>query len=353
MAAKFSSDKSLKDVVKLGGGTLLADTPYYISTQAPTIDYIIGRPGIPAGKLTTIFGREASGKSTIGYHLLSETQKRGGLAVLIDSEQRFPRDRAHLMGIDADQLIVIDGATAEQSFEAIEEMAKTMHKDFPNTPVTYVFDSLAGSVPKKRMEADIDAVMVGQMAKLVSAVLPRIKLEMAKSAQALVIVNQLRSRVQMADPTDRSTYERIKVVGKSQTMLAEWPLIFESALMLYVHSVSNLGKDKNQPTGLRSRVVNRKCGLAPREMWWGEIDIDYRTGIDIPASQFDLLLRLGYLKAKGARYEVDGAGEPSFYRKDFAEVMAKHPEFQQILDEAPTRWLRGEETAVEPEEDDD
>lgn len=353
LSEKYNSKGSkLAGVVKQASAELLSDVSYYISTQAPTVDYIIGRPGVPAGKLTTIFGREASGKSTLGYHIMAETQRRGGLCILIDSEQRFPRDRAGLMGITAEDLVVIDGATAEMSFEAIEEMSADMHKDYPDLPVTFIYDSLAGSVPQKRMEAEIGSANVGTMAKLVSGILPRVKLKMAQSKHALVIVNQLRSRVQMLDPSDRSTYERIKVMGKSQTMIAEWPLIFESALMLYVHSVSQLGADKAQPTGLRSRVVNRKSGVAPREMWFGEIDIDYMRGIDIAASHFDLMVKLGYLKQSSSWYEMAGVAK-KFQRKDFADVMAQHPEIAVVCAEAPTLWLKGGTVPADIEEDPD
>lgn len=338
------------DGVKRGSDTLLSDTEYYISTQLAYVDYIIGRPGIPSGKLTTVFGREASGKSTLVYHLLAETQARGGIAVLVDTEQRFPKGRAHLIGINEADIIIIEGLTLEASFEKIEELVDTIKKDFPGVPVTFVFDSIAGAVPEKRMEKELTDVIMAPAAKFVSAVLGRLKLKMAGADMALVCVNQLRSRIGGLDPSNPSTYERIKVMGKSQTMIAEWPLIFESALMLYVHSVSNTGKDKAAPTGLRSRVVNRKCGIAPREMWRCEIDIDYRTGGDKLGSKFDLLLALGYIKKASAngRFVVAGyEDEPSFQRAGFAATFAKHPELDILVAEAPTLW-----TTLNDEEDD-
>jgi RecA/RadA recombinase len=42
--------------------------------------------GFPVGRITEITGLEASGKSLLAAHTLAETQKKGGLAVYIDTE---------------------------------------------------------------------------------------------------------------------------------------------------------------------------------------------------------------------------------------------------------------------------
>ena len=45
--------------------------------------------GVPRGLITEIYGNEGSGKTTLSYHLMAETQKAGGTAAYIDAEQRM------------------------------------------------------------------------------------------------------------------------------------------------------------------------------------------------------------------------------------------------------------------------
>src|SRR5687767_6125988 len=51
-----------------------------ISTGAISLDAALGVGGIPRGRVTEIFGPEASGKTTIALHLIAEVQHTGGTA---------------------------------------------------------------------------------------------------------------------------------------------------------------------------------------------------------------------------------------------------------------------------------
>ena len=51
-----------------------------ISTGSLAIDMALGIGGIPRGRVTEIFGAESAGKSTLAIHIMSETQKAGGMA---------------------------------------------------------------------------------------------------------------------------------------------------------------------------------------------------------------------------------------------------------------------------------
>ena len=48
-----------------------------ISTGAISLDAALGVGGIPRGRVTEIFGPEASGKTTIALHLIAEVQQDG------------------------------------------------------------------------------------------------------------------------------------------------------------------------------------------------------------------------------------------------------------------------------------
>ncbi|MQY81218.1 MAG: hypothetical protein GH158_03145, partial [Dehalococcoidia bacterium] len=57
-----------------------------IPSGSLALDLALGIGGIPKGRVTEIFGPEASGKTTLAQHIIAESQKRGGMAAYIDVE---------------------------------------------------------------------------------------------------------------------------------------------------------------------------------------------------------------------------------------------------------------------------
>ena len=57
-----------------------------IPTGSISLDYALGTGGIPKGRITEIYGPEASGKTTLALHIIAEAQKQGGTAAFIDAE---------------------------------------------------------------------------------------------------------------------------------------------------------------------------------------------------------------------------------------------------------------------------
>ena len=79
------------------------DLTEWISTGSSVLDLAIAnRPngGIPVGRITEITGMEASGKSLLSAHILANTQKKGGTAVYIDTENAMNEEVWRAIGVD-------------------------------------------------------------------------------------------------------------------------------------------------------------------------------------------------------------------------------------------------------------
>ena len=63
-------------VMKLGESTRLKVG--VIPTGSLSLDLALGVGGVPRGRITEIYGPEASGKTTICQHIIAEAQKMGG-----------------------------------------------------------------------------------------------------------------------------------------------------------------------------------------------------------------------------------------------------------------------------------
>ena len=64
-------------VMRLGEATHLAVAS--IPTGALALDIALGVGGIPRGRVTEIYGPEASGKTTLCQHIVAESQRAGGV----------------------------------------------------------------------------------------------------------------------------------------------------------------------------------------------------------------------------------------------------------------------------------
>ena len=61
-----------------------------VSTGSLALDMALGIGGLPRGRVVEIFGPEASGKTTLVYHVIAEAQRRGGICRI---HRRRARDR--------------------------------------------------------------------------------------------------------------------------------------------------------------------------------------------------------------------------------------------------------------------
>jgi len=112
------------------------DVKTWISTGSTLLDYIISNRrdgGIPVGKLTTIAGESASGKSLIVTQILANTQKMGGVAVYIDTENAASPDFMEQLGLDTkNNFMYIQPGTIEEVFESIERLIGLVREKAPD-----------------------------------------------------------------------------------------------------------------------------------------------------------------------------------------------------------------------------
>ena len=136
------------------------DVKTWISTGSTLLDYIISNRrdgGIPVGKLTTIAGESASGKSLIVTQILANTQKMGGVAVYIDTENAASPDFMEQLGLDTkNNFLYVQPGTIEEVFETIERLIGRLREKAPDKLVCIVWDSVAGTPVKAEVEGDYD-----------------------------------------------------------------------------------------------------------------------------------------------------------------------------------------------------
>src|SRR4030043_2229917 len=86
-----------------------------ISTGSLSLDLALGIGGIPRGRVTEIFGTEASGKTTLAQHLIAEAQKLGGIAVYVDAENALDTTYAANCGVKVEDLRISQPDDGEEA----------------------------------------------------------------------------------------------------------------------------------------------------------------------------------------------------------------------------------------------
>jgi recombination protein RecA len=96
-----------------------------IPTGCITLDIALGVGGLPRGRVTEIFGPEASGKTTVALHVIAEAQKLGGTAAFIDAEHAFDSSYARKLGVDIENLLISQPDNGEQALEITENLIRS------------------------------------------------------------------------------------------------------------------------------------------------------------------------------------------------------------------------------------
>ena len=186
---KILSGKNIKEL-----GSFV---PYGISTQSLCLDMAIGCPGIPGGRMTQIYGLDGCGKSSLCCHLLAEVQRMGGQAVLFDTEDCYDLERAKRMGVNLNQLDLLEPDDLEEMLDMLGDYTSDFYGDHEkDTPLLFIVDSMEGVMPRSMQEAGADDKFVGAAARLLGAHIPKILKNICREHKAtLVIVSQQYDKV--------------------------------------------------------------------------------------------------------------------------------------------------------------
>lgn len=170
----------------------LAHIPYGVSAQSLALDLLIGRPGFPAGRLSEICGLEHKGKSTLGYLLLAECQRVGGIGVLIETEHAFESTRLETLGVNTEDLILLQPNYVEQAMDMIEQSMEMLRvKQKFTGPIVIVLDTIARMPSSAELEGDFAQQHMAHAARMISLGLRKLIRPLGMHKAVLVFMNQL------------------------------------------------------------------------------------------------------------------------------------------------------------------
>lgn len=306
------------------------DTPTdftdFISTGATMLDVAISnRPhgGIAVGRITELTGLEGSGKSLVGAQLIANTQKRGGVGVLIDTETAVNPEFFKAVGIDTNKLVYVHLQTVEEIFDAVTTIIEKVRtgKD-KDKLVTIVVDSVAAASTKKEMEADFGkdgyatdkAIIISKAMRKITGLLGRERI-------ALVFTNQLRQKMNAMAFSDPWTTSGGKAIA------------FHASTRLRLATTGKISNSNGDVIGVKvkANVVKNRLGPPHRT---AEFEIYFNRGIDDAGAWLKTMKELKMVKQAGAWYayvDPSTGEEIKFQSKDFVKFLEDDAERKELI----------------------
>jgi recombination protein RecA len=306
------------------------DTPTdftdFISTGATMLDVAISnRPhgGIAVGRITELSGLPGTGKSLVSAHLIANTQRRGGVGVLIDTETAVNPEFFKAVGIDINRLVYVHLQTVEEIFDAIVNIIEKVRtgKD-KNKLVTIVVDSVSAASTKQEMESDFgkDGYATSK-AIIISKAMRKITGMLGRERIALIFTNQLRQKMNAQPFSDQYTSSG----GLS--------IPFHSSTRIRLSQLKKLSNGNGDVIGVKvkANVIKNRLGPPHRT---ADFDIYFNRGIDDFGSWLDVMKEYKLIKQAGAWYTYTDSStneEIKFQSKDFPAFLEEHAERKEVI----------------------
>ncbi len=289
-------------IMKMGDQLKELGTVPVISTGSLSLNLALGVGGFPKGRIVEIYGPEASGKTTLCLHAISEVQKQGGTAAFIDVEHALDPVRAKLIGVNLDELLISQPDYGEQALEIAETLIRSGGVDI------VVIDSVAALVPKSEIEGEMGDHQMGTQARLMSQAMRKLTATINKTKTLVIFTNQIRMKLGV-------------MFGNPETTSGGNALKFYASVRLDIRKVGNI-QEGEKIVGSRHRVRVKKNKMAP-PFQVAEFDMD-DYGISMTGDVLDIGVERNIVTKAGSFFKYEGEVMAQG-REAAKQYLAEHP----------------------------
>ncbi len=282
-----------------------------VPTGSLSLDIALGVGGLPRGRITEIYGPEASGKTTLALHVAAQLQRMGGTAAFVDAEHALDIQYAGQLGVQIDDLLVSQVDTGEQALEITDMLVRSGAVDL------VIIDSVAALAPRAEIEGAMGDNFIGLQARLMSQALRKLTSNIQKSNTLVIFINQIRIKIGV-------------MYGNPETTSGGNALKFYASVRLDIRRIGAIKKGDEVLGNLtRVKVVKNKVAPPFKQV---EFDLLYGEGISRESELIDRGMELELVTRSGTWYSY--RGERIGQGKDNARLYLKqHTELASALEQ--------------------
>ncbi|KAK0571027.1 hypothetical protein LWI29_010008 [Acer saccharum] len=297
-------------IMWLGRGVTSRHVPV-VSTGSFVLDIALGTGGLPKGRVVEIYGPEASGKTTLGLHVIAEAQKQGGYCVFVDAEHALDPSLAQAIGVKTENLLLSQPDCGEQALSLVDTLIRSGSVD------VVVVDSVAALVPKGELDGEMGDAHMAMQARLMSQALRKLSHSLSLSQTILIFINQVRAKI--------STFGGF--AGPTEVTCGGNALKFYASVRI---NVKRIGLIKKGEETVGSQVVAKivKNKLAP-PFKTVQFELEFGKGINRESEIIDASLHHKFITRAGGFYSFN---EQTFRGKDaLKQYMAENESLKEEL----------------------
>jgi len=252
-----------------------------IPTGCISLDLALGVGGVPKGRVVELYGPESSGKTTLAQHIVSEAQKRGGLAAFVDAEHALDPEYAKRIGVNVEEMLISQPDNGEQALDIVETLVRSGGVD------VIIVDSVAALTPKAEIDGEMGDMQMGAQARLMSKALRKLTALVGKSNTTVIFINQIRQKIGV-------------VFGNPETTPGGNALKFYSSVRVEVRRSAQIKQgDRIIGNRVKAKIVKNKVAAPFRTT---EFDIMYNEGISLAGDLLETGVQFGVIEKLGNSY---------------------------------------------------
>lgn len=292
----------------------------WISTGCSILDLAISnRPngGLPVGRMVEFNGLEGTGKSLLSAHVVADTQKKGGVAVVIDTENAAAPEFWASLGVKLKSLLYVQCETVEDIFEQMEKIIGIVRKSDKDRLVTIIVDSVAAASTKTEQEADYtkDGYATAKSI-IISKAMRKITNMIGRQKVLIVYTNQLRQNL------------NAMAFGDKWVVSGGKALAYHCSVRVRLINTGKLKKgDEVIGNKCKAQVIKNRMGPPQRV---AEFDIYFDSGIADYGSWLKTLKDNKLVKQGGAWYTYtrDNGEDMRFQSSTFVSMLQENEELK-------------------------
>lgn len=309
-----------KSIEKIPGITTSNDPPrYWFSTGNFVLNRVLSGSfykGIPQGRITSLCGPSAAGKSFLAGNIIKSAQADGAVVLVIDSENALDKDFLSAIGIDTDNGLHYVGVTTISHVTSVVSNFIKRYKDevgddLDAPKVLIVIDSLdmlMTDTELEKYEKGQTHSDQGQHPKQLKQMLRTISNDIKSLNVSVIVTKQVYRASQQ------------QILQGDGLLIINDAIRYSASLICLLTKLKLRDEDKNV-SGIRMKCEGFKTRFT-KPFQSVTIEVPYEEGMNPLSGLLEVALGLDVLQKRGHRYVflANSENEVAFFAKDIADV---------------------------------